>query len=66
MEDVVYSPAAQTVQLVAPLEEKLPAAQFTGAREVDGHCLPAGQSVQEVLFPSEYCPAGQGVGNAVV
>jgi hypothetical protein len=24
MEDVVYSPAAQTVQLVAPLAEKLP------------------------------------------
>jgi len=54
------------VQLVAPPEEKLPAAQFKGAREVDGQYLPAGQVVQVVLLPNEYCPGGQGMGVDVV
>ena len=66
MGDVVYSPAAHTVQLVAPLDEKLPAAQFKGAREDDGQYLPAGQLVQVVLLPNEYCPEGQGMGFDVV
>jgi len=34
--DVVYSPGAQKVQLVASPVEKLPATQVTGGSEIDG------------------------------
>ena len=59
--EVVNSPAAHTVQLIAPLEEKLPAMHENRWFPGDGQKLPAGHKTHVDAAGEEYSPVGQGI-----